>query len=178
MHILKHIAVLSLLLFAVVACSNDPQANGGTSQDSATGQGIVALNNADGRIPDMGAAELDAFLSANQGKATMVMLWATWCPSCKKQIPDLEKLVQTHGDKVNVIAMSMDENKAALERYLEKQPMEVSVVWGDQQIARDHSVEAIPTLLIFDKSGNKIFGQPGVFPHSMLGAMADKLASE
>lgn len=124
----------------------------------------------------MDAAGLKAFLETNRGKPTLVMLWATWCPSCKKQIPEMEQLQKTHGNKVNIIALSLDESRQALERYLSKKPMALSVAWGDQQIGREHNVEAIPTLIIFDKTGKKIFGQAGVFPASMLGAMVDKLA--
>ncbi len=174
MQLFRNIALICILALALTACSGgeDPAGSG------AEGPDLKATAPADsGSILDLDAAGLGDYLAANGDKPTLVMLWATWCPSCKKQIPELEQLVKTHGDKVNIIALSVDESRSALVRYLEKSPMDVTVAWGDQQVARDNNVEAIPTLLIFDRSGKKIFGQPGVFPASMLGAMADKLVN-
>ena len=180
MNILRHITLISLLLLALVACSGAEEPSGDKAQEpdfKASAQAVRPAAVGGGDILDLDAQGLKDYLAANTGKPTLVMLWATWCPSCKQQIPEMEQLQKTHGDKVNIIAMSVDENRKALERYLDKKPMALTVAWGDQQIARDHNVEAIPTLLIFDKSGKKIFGQPGVFPASMLGAMVDKLVN-
>lgn len=182
MHIFRYITIISLLLVALAACSGAEEPSGDKAQEpdfkaAAPAKAVKAAATDGGDILELDAAGLNDYLAANAGRPTLVMLWATWCPSCKQQIPELEQLEKTHGDKVNIIALSVDENRKALERYLEKKPMALTVAWGDQQIARDHNVEAIPTLLIFDKSGKKIFGQPGVFPASMLGAMADKLVN-
>jgi len=183
MHIFRYITVISLLLLALTACSGAEEPTGDKAQGpdlkaSAPVETAGSPAAGSGDILDLDADGLADYLAANRGKPTLIMLWATWCPSCKQQIPEMEQLQKTRGDQVNVIALSVDENRKALQRYLDKKPMELTVAWGDQQIARDHNVEAIPTLLIFDKSGKKIFGQPGVFPASMLGAMADKLVSE
>ena len=183
MQIFRHITIISLLLLALVACSGAEEPSGDKAQGpdlkaSAPAKTVGSPSVGSGDILDLDAAGLKDYLAANTGKPTLIMLWATWCPSCKQQIPELEQLEKTHGHKANIIALSVDENRKALVRYLDKKPMALTVAWGDQQIARDHNVEAIPTLLIFDKSGKKIFGQPGVFPAPMLGAMVDKLAGE
>ena len=183
MKIFRNIAVSAFLFLALAACSGgDGSVEEGAGKPevkvSTSTPAVQPATEEAGGIIDMDPEGLEAYLQANKGKPTMIMLWATWCPSCKQQIPELELLSETHGDKLNIIAMSLDENRPALERYLEKKPIDLTVAWGDQQIARNHNVEAIPTLLIFDKSGKKIFGQSGVFPASMLGAMADRLAGE
>ncbi|XXJ18151.1 TlpA family protein disulfide reductase [Desulfovibrio caledoniensis] len=168
------IIVLALGLLALTACSGesgDDAKTGGASM--APSHAAVASNN--GSYPFMGVAELGQYLKANAGKPTMLFFWATWCPSCKQQIPELETLQQDKGGQVNLVALSVDESQGALKRYLGKHPMDVPVYWGSQDLAREFQVEAIPTLVIFDKTGKKIFSQAGVFPGSMLGAMADKL---
>lgn len=185
MHIFKHIMITLLALLILAGCSGGEDAaqvkeQGPDLKASIPAAAPVAAKAAprDGAILDLDAPGLAAYLADHKGTPTLVMLWATWCPSCKKQIPELEKLEETHGDKVNIIALSVDETRQALERYLAKKPIALTVAWGDQQIASDNRVEAIPTLLIFDKNGAKIFGQAGVFPASMLGVMADKLVEE
>lgn len=180
MQLFKHIATTCLVLLLLAGCSGGEE----TAQTKGQGPNLKATAPAaakptpgDGGIIDMDAAGLAAYLAANKGTPTLVMIWTTWCPSCKQQLPELEQLARTHGDKVNILAMSLDEKRSALEKYLARKPLDLAVAWGDQQIGRDNNVEAIPTLLIFDKTGTRIFGQAGVFPASMLGAMADKLVN-
>jgi thiol-disulfide isomerase/thioredoxin len=168
------IIALALGLLALTACSgesgNDAKTGGASmspAHETASSSGAA--------YPFMGVAELDQYLKAHEGKPTMLFFWASWCPSCKQQIPELETLQKDKGGKINLVALSVDESEDALKRYLDKHPMDVPVYWGNQDLARKFRVEAIPTLVIFDKTGKQIFSQAGVFPASMLGAMADKL---
>jgi thiol-disulfide isomerase/thioredoxin len=169
------IFALALGLLALTACSGE------SAEDAKTGGAAMAPAHeqaapaSSGQIPVMGEADLDKYLQTNAGKPTMLFFWASWCPSCKQQIPELEKLRQNKGGQVNIVALSVDESADALDRYLNDHPMDVPVYRDDQSLARRFKVEAIPTLVIFDKTGKQIFAQPGVFPGSMLGAMADKL---
>jgi len=168
------IMVLALGLLALTACSSE------SGDDAKTGGAAMAPSHAtaasaDGSFPFLGVAELDQYLETNAGRPTMLFFWATWCPSCKQQIPELETLQKDKGGQVNLVALSVDESQGALERYMGKHPMDVPVYWGSQDLARKFKVEAIPTLVIFDKTGKQIFSQAGVFPGSMLGAMVDKL---
>jgi len=145
---------------------------------SQTAESSPSGENAPGVYPAMGVADLDQFLAENKGKPTMLLFWTTWCPSCKEELPELEALRASHGDKVNVITVSLDESVAALDAYFSKKKLDLPVYHGDEAIARKFGVEAIPTLVMFDKNGKKIFGKPGIFPHAMLVKMAEKLASQ
>jgi thiol-disulfide isomerase/thioredoxin len=171
---MRLIMVLALALLVLTACSSesgDDAKTGGT----AMAPSHAAVASSDEAYPFMGEAELDQYLKSNAGTPTMLFFWATWCPSCKQQIPELETLQKDKGGQVNLVALSVDESRGALERYMAKHPMGVPVHWGGQDLARKFKVEAIPTLVIFDKAGKQIFSQAGVFPGSMLGAMVDKL---
>ncbi|EGB15717.1 alkyl hydroperoxide reductase/ Thiol specific antioxidant/ Mal allergen [Pseudodesulfovibrio mercurii] len=169
------ITALSLGLLALTACSGESGNDAKTGGAAMAPAHETAAAPSSGSFPFMGVTELDQYLETNAGRPTMLFFWASWCPSCKQQIPELEELRKTKGDKINIVALSVDENRDALTRYMDKHPMDVPVYWGDQAVARKFRVEAIPTLVIFDKTGKQIFAQAGVFPGSMLGAMADKL---
>lgn len=168
MNNLRRLAVMLIVMLALVAC------NGGSSSesdaDSTTGRAASS-----GEYPPMGVAELDAFLAEHKGTPTMLMFWTTWCPSCKQQIPEMEALKASHGDKVNIITVSLDEKVEALQAYFSKKTINLPVYHGDDAIARKFQVEAIPTLVMFDKDGTVTFSRPGVFPHPMLSSMADGL---
>jgi len=162
------ICILSLVL---LACS------GGSSPESDADASSKIVS-ASSEYPFMGVAELDAYVKENAGKPTMALFWTTWCPSCKQEIPEMEKLNQTYSDKVNVITISLDEKVEALHQFFNGKDLDLPVYMGDEAIARKFGVEAIPTLVIFDKNGQQIFGKAGIFPHAMLEKMVDKMAGQ
>lgn len=56
---------------------------------------------------------------SNQKAPTVVFIFASWCPVCKRDFPQLRQLAATYKDKgVNVVAFSVDRNKNDLTRYL------------------------------------------------------------
>src|SRR5262249_34241037 len=55
---------------------------------------------------------LDAF----KGKVTIVNFWATWCPPCRAEIPDLIALQEKYRDHLQVIGISQDEDGPAVVR--------------------------------------------------------------
>lgn len=162
----QRLAVILCLSLILLACS-------GGSTDSEAEPVSVG-----GAYPKMGVAELDTYLAENTGKPAMLLFWTTWCPSCKQEIPELEQLNKTYGDKVNILAISLDEDVAALDAFFADKKIELPVYIGDQAIARKFEVEAIPTLALIDKNGKLIFAKPGVFPYAMLQRMADKLLGQ
>lgn len=169
MNKLRQLAVIAIVSLFLVACS------GGEAPKAETESGATA-GNVD--FPYMGVAELDKYLADNSGKPTMVLFWTTWCPSCKDEIPEMEQLNKSHGDKMNILTISLDENIEALEKFFSKGKLDLPVYIGDDGLSRKFQISAIPTLVIFDKTGKQTFGQAGVFPLSMLKAMADKLISQ
>ena len=173
----KIVRVFALMIFvlAVTACSGESGPETGASAPKETAESERLAEAVPSSFPFMGTVELDRYLNDNAGKPTLLFFWATWCPSCKQEIPELEKLRETHGDKVNIIALSLDDKVETLEKYIGQHPIDLPMYFGDQAMARKFQVEAIPTLVIFDATGKKIFGQAGIYPHSMLGAMADNL---
>lgn len=168
-------AALLIIMALLVACSNDSTPEAETEANAAVESGSAG---GDSNFPFMGVAELDRYLAHNTGKPTMVLFWTTWCPSCKQEIPEMEQLNKSHGDKMNIITISLDENMAALDAFFKKGRLDLPVYIGDQAIAEKFNVSAIPTLVIFDKNGKMTFSQPGVFPHSMLMSMVEKMTRQ
>ncbi|ASN05614.1 TlpA family protein disulfide reductase [Virgibacillus necropolis] len=46
-------------------------------------------------------------LSDLQGKKVFINFWATWCPPCKKEMPEMQKFYEQHSDEVEILAVNV-----------------------------------------------------------------------
>lgn len=119
-------------------------------------------------IPIIGKAELNTMLSANKGKVIFLNFWTTWCPSCKEELPELEKFARTMDkEKSALLAISLDQNRDALLKYFKETPA-FELYHGKVEIAGVYGVQAIPHMVVIDPEGKVAFSKPGVFPLEMM----------
>lgn len=95
-------------------------------------------------------------LSDHKGKIVIVDFWATWCPPCRRSIPDLIDIQKTYKDKVVIIGISLDtETKEDVVPFMKKYGINYPVAYGSAEVVQSYGyVEAIPTAFIIDQKGN------------------------
>ena len=95
-------------------------------------------------------------LSDYRGKWLLVNYWATWCPPCLEEIPDLVALYDERHDKdlmVLGVAMEYKSGKEVAE-YVDDMLMSYPIVLGNESVtAQIGSAEVLPTTYIFDPYG-------------------------
>jgi thiol-disulfide isomerase/thioredoxin len=89
-----------------------------------------------------------------RGKWLIVNFWATWCPPCVEEIPDLVQLRQARKD-VEVIGVAMDyENSGQVLRFADGMFVNYPIVLGDHNISQSiGQVDGLPTTFIYDPQG-------------------------
>ena len=97
-----------------------------------------------------------SFPSVIDGKPTIMVFWATWCPYCNAFMPYLGQIQKDYGEeKINVVVINAKErgigDPAA---YVEKLDFAVIDVADGDDIAEAYSVNFIPGLMIVDGDGN------------------------
>lgn len=95
-------------------------------------------------------------LESYRGKAVVVVnFWATWCPPCREEIPDLVDFHNEYEDRgVVVLAVNLREPEGHVRDFAENAKMDVPILLdlsGD--VANVYEVEAIPTTVVVDRSG-------------------------
>ena len=90
-----------------------------------------------------------------KGKVVLVNFWATWCPPCRAEIPELIKLQERYRDKLVIVGISDDEGPAEdVQRFVTAQGMNYIVAMGSPQIRKlFHGVVALPTTFVLDLDG-------------------------
>ena len=102
-------------------------------------------------------------LEGYRGKWVLVNFWATWCPPCQEEIPDL---IALHGDKKNnlvVIGIAMDyRNAKQVTDFADGLLVDYPIVLGNAQMASQIGpIQGLPTTYLYNPEGKMVAQQVG-----------------
>jgi thiol-disulfide isomerase/thioredoxin len=100
----------------------------------------------------------DVSLGTFKGKVLLVDFWATWCPPCLAELPNLVKCYGEFRDKgFEIVGFAENDNDASFADFLRKNPIAWPLVAkGDERFeaaVRDYAVKNIPASFLVDKKG-------------------------
>jgi thiol-disulfide isomerase/thioredoxin len=97
----------------------------------------------------------DISLAGLRGKVVIVNFWATWCPPCREEIPDLIALQSKYKDQLQVIGVSQDEAPASMvAQFASEHAMNYPVVMDTPELERLFTnIHALPTSFVIDRDG-------------------------
>jgi thiol-disulfide isomerase/thioredoxin len=64
----------------------------------------------------------ELLMSDYRGRPLLLNFWATWCPPCVKELPELDRLSRAHGERLRVIGLAID-GLAPVQAFLARQPV-------------------------------------------------------
>ncbi len=92
-----------------------------------------------------------------RGKVVLVNFWATWCPPCRKEIPDLEALYKRFKGQGLVVLGISDEPAAKVQPFVRKEKIQYPVLLDPgQKVNGLYSVAGIPMSFVYDRSGKLV----------------------
>ncbi len=97
-------------------------------------------------------------LPGQRGKVVLVNFWATWCDSCREEIPELNEYYKEFKDKgFELIGISLDSNEGKLSTYIRLNGLEWGYAfsgkaWKDETVML-YGVNSIPSHWLIDKKG-------------------------
>jgi len=91
------------------------------------------------------------------GKVVLVNFWATWCPPCRKEMPDLERLHNELGPRGLVILAISDEETAKVEPFIAEHKFDYPILLDPGRKVNDlFHVEGIPKSFVYDREGKLV----------------------
>ncbi|MDF2568516.1 MAG: resA [Sporomusa sp.] len=121
---------------------NKPSADTGvTSGKTLPGFTLVAL---DGKSTNI----------VPSGQIIVLNFWATWCPPCRQEMPELDKFSQLHGGNVMFYAVNIQEPVDKVSEFMTQNKYTMNVLLDkDGEVAKTFRINAIPTTLVVDRQG-------------------------
>lgn len=112
------------------------------------------------RPPSFSATDLDGTrhtLEEYQNRILVLHFWATWCPYCRKEIPELRELQHQWAAKdVRVLTVSTDEDLGKLKQFVAQQRLPYPVIADAQQdesVSDQYGVSGIPVTYVIGRDG-------------------------
>jgi cytochrome c biogenesis protein CcmG/thiol:disulfide interchange protein DsbE len=95
----------------------------------------------------------DVALASFRGKVVLINFWATWCPPCRAEIPDLVALQEKYRDQLQIIGVSTDEAPVdVVKRFAEEHHMNYPIVMESPEIEKLFpGIGALPTTFVLDR---------------------------
>ncbi len=113
-------------------------------------------------------------LSQYKGKWVIVNYWATWCPPCLEEVPDLVALYDSRKNKdVMLLGVVFDyKDTAAVAEYVDDMLMSYPIVLGDDEVIKQiGSAEVMPTTYIYNPRGVLVKTKRGLVTKAYLEAL-------
>ena len=98
-----------------------------------------------------------------KGKVVLVNFWATWCPPCRAKIPELIRLQEAYGDRMQIIGVSEDDGVEEVQAFVKKTGINYPVVMAtSEMLAAYGGVAALPTTFVVDTEGRIVQRHLGI----------------
>ncbi|HZK29150.1 MAG TPA: TlpA disulfide reductase family protein [Clostridia bacterium] len=188
--------VLSVFIFTTLllssACAKNPSNNEETKasvEEPATSDSDETQADADERIKAFDFTLQDQFgeehlLSDYEGKVIFLNFWATWCPPCKGELPDIEGLYRDNNRNTGALAVlgvifpdeegasspsQREMNTEGIKQFLLEEDLTFPVLLDTEgKIFEKYRVTGLPTTFIIDREGYFIGYAPGALPRDLM----------
>lgn len=176
-HLAGSVVAGSLLLIALTRPipTSSPQSSGDPAAQlhrwAAAGSGLDIGQRAPGRAPtaneDLNLTDLDGrpvSLAAYAGRPLWIVFWATWCPACQREMPDLIAAYRRHAaDGLVVLAINAQESADVVREHVSANRIPYPVALDPTSAAKDaYAVLGLPTHYFIDRNGivrDRAFGR-------------------
>jgi cytochrome c biogenesis protein CcmG/thiol:disulfide interchange protein DsbE len=125
---------------------------------------------------DRGAA---VSLATYRGRVVVMNLWASWCPPCRAEMPDLQRLADAYGKRgISVIGVNQGESPERARAFARSLAIAFPVwIDAEQRYGRTFAAMGLPTTVIIGRDGKVVRGFDGALSFAQMRSSVEPLAA-
>lgn len=110
-----------------------------------------------------------------KGKKVFLNFWATWCPPCRLEMPELEKLYQeTKDTDLVILAIDLGEDQETVKSFIKQNNYNFTVLLDSvQEVADNYKINSIPTSFFIDEDGYIVNRKIGAMTYEEMKSYVD-----
>jgi peroxiredoxin len=180
--------ILTTFVLFFAACSGGKSQTKPSKPDTTTAAAASSKADTASRklpdAPDFTLQKMDGqsfTLSDHKGQVVILNIWATWCPPCRKEIPDFIKIQKKLKDKGILFAgVSVDKKGwSAVRPFAKKYDINYPIMVDNGTVSRKYGpFRAIPVTFIINKKGKIAYAGAGMIKGKSLEKVLEKMADE
>lgn len=119
-------------------------------------------------------------LSDYRGRFVMVNLWASWCPPCRAEMPDLIKYYGDHqADGLVFLSVNSQDSLASAQQFIREKQMPFPVLFDPEgKVGQVFRTDGLPDTFVIDRDGNLRFSWTGQISPAILDQRVTPLLSQ
>ena len=130
----------------------------------AVGKGKIGFQMPDFSVPTVSGETFTLSQTLKERELVLINLWASWCGPCVHEFPFLQQAYEANQDRVDVIALSVEQGDSLekLKQFSEENHVSFQIGQDENlRLAQCFNVTSIPTSLLVDRSGKVVWMQTG-----------------
>lgn len=104
-----------------------------------------------------------------RGRYIFINFWNTWCPPCKEEMPDLNRLYLENNKRVEFLFINItaqEKSVQAVADFLKENKLELPVYLDkDAGVAYAYGIRSIPTTIVVNPGGEVVYARPGLITY-------------
>jgi peroxiredoxin len=146
------IIIVAFLSVIGLNLSNAASNTAGAAKAVSPSEGVKA---SDFTLTDLNGQKIKLSDVIKTNQVTLVNFWATWCPPCCEEIPELISFYSKYGaKKVSLLGIDLEEEPADVKAFAKKNKMNYPVLFdSDGKVSDLYKIYYIPTTFFVDNNG-------------------------
>lgn len=112
-----------------------------------------------------------------EGQITFLNFWESWCPPCKQEMPDFQKIHEEYDDVlILTVNTEKEKDREIVDKFLDDNGYTFEVLLDQkQEVARKYYISSIPSTFFIDKDGIFRGNWPGMLTYEQMEEAIDSL---
>ena len=119
-------------------------------------------------------------LADYHGKVVFLNFWATWCPPCQREMPEIQKLSEKYQNSEDIAILTVvmpggqEMDAAGIKKFLKEKGFTMPVIFDDGRLSSSFQITSLPTTYMFDRDGNVYGSVVGQLSSDMIKNIIDR----